>query len=90
MKRYVIFIVIVFSSFYGLAQANCYPTNWWVGMKNHKVQIMIHETGIANKNAYTINYPGVKLEKINKVESVGSAMAANLRKVLHQATLFIL
>ncbi|MEO9210018.1 MAG: alpha-amylase family glycosyl hydrolase, partial [Ginsengibacter sp.] len=30
---------------------------------------MIHGKDIANSNAYTINYPGVKLEKIQKVES---------------------
>jgi len=48
---------------------NCYPTNWWVGLKWNKVQIMVHGNDIANGDAYTINYPGVKLEKINKVEN---------------------
>jgi glycosidase len=48
---------------------NCYPTNWWTGMKWNKVQIMIHGNDIANGDAYTINYPGVKLSKINKVEN---------------------
>lgn len=48
---------------------NCYPTNWWVGMKWNKVQIMIHGNGIGNADTFTINYPGVKLEKVNKVEN---------------------
>jgi glycosidase len=48
---------------------NCYPTNWWTDMKWNKVQVMIHGNDIGNSNAYTINYPGVKLEKINKVEN---------------------
>jgi len=48
---------------------NCYPTNWWTGMKWNKIQVMIHGKDIANSNAYTINYPGVKLEKVNKVEN---------------------
>jgi glycosidase len=38
-------------------------------MKWNKVQIMIHGNDIGNGDAYTINYPGVKLSKINKVEN---------------------
>jgi glycosidase len=48
---------------------SCSPTNWWTGMKWNKVQIMIHGNDIGNGDAYTINYPGVKLSKINKVEN---------------------
>ena len=47
----------------------CYPTNWWIGMKWNKVQLMIHGKDVGNANGYTINYPGVILKKINKVES---------------------
>ncbi|HSN09735.1 MAG TPA: glycoside hydrolase family 13 protein, partial [Hanamia sp.] len=46
-----------------------YPTNWWVGMKWHHVQVMVHGNGIGNADAYTINYPGIKLEKAEKVEN---------------------
>lgn len=56
----------------GFAQSDtyqCYPTNWWVGMRNPKLQLMIHGNDVGNINAYTINYPGVKLEKINKIEN---------------------
>lgn len=70
---------IVFISFFaffffltGYTQSaiyNCYPANWWVNMKNPKLQIMIHGQGIGNGEAYTINYPGVKLEKVNKAEN---------------------
>jgi len=38
-------------------------------MKWNKVQVMIHGSGIRNASAFTINYPGVRLEKANKVES---------------------
>jgi len=38
-------------------------------MKWNKVQIMIHGNDIGNGDAYTINYPGIKLEKVNKVEN---------------------
>ena len=44
------------------------PTNWWVGMKNPGVQVLIHGPG-AGTLAYSINYPGVKLVKSNTVEN---------------------
>src|SRR5687767_4692522 len=51
------------------AEYGTYPTHWWVGMKNSKVQLMLHGNAIENADEYTINYPGVKLEKINIVEN---------------------
>ena len=49
----------------------CYPTNWWTGMKWNKVQVMIHGDAIANAaGGFTIKYPGVKLEKVIKVENI--------------------
>ena len=48
----------------------CYPPNWWAGMKWSKVQIMVHGDAIATaKGGFAITYPGVKLDKINKVEN---------------------
>ena len=47
----------------------CYPTCWWVGMKNPKLQLMIHGSKIADASGISINYPGIKLEKLNRVES---------------------
>jgi glycosidase len=38
-------------------------------MKWNKIQIMIHGQGIGDADTYTINYPGVKLEQVNKVEN---------------------
>jgi neopullulanase len=47
-----------------------YPTHWWVGMKNPKLQLMLHGEGIGDAAGnVTISYPGVKVEKVNKVES---------------------
>ncbi len=46
-----------------------YPANWWVHMKWHRVQLMLHGKDIANGNAYTINYPGVTVEKVHKAEN---------------------
>ncbi len=73
MKKSALLLLIIFYfSFNSFAQKstyNCYPTNWWVGMKWNHVQIMIHGNDIGNDDAYTINYPGVKLEKAEKVEN---------------------
>lgn len=44
------------------------PSNWWVGMKNNKLQLIVHGNQIANRNV-SINYPGVTLLKTNKVEN---------------------
>ena len=65
-----IFAILLFANAYAQNESfNCYPTNWWAGMKYNKVQIMIHGKRIGDAKAYTINYPGVKLEKVNRVES---------------------
>ncbi|GAB3016779.1 glycoside hydrolase family 13 protein [Spirosoma pulveris] len=44
------------------------PTNWWVGMKNPNLQLLIYGPN-AGSLTYTINYAGVKLVKANKVEN---------------------
>lgn len=73
MKKYwlIFFFVFCFSPvlFSQTQEYACYPTNWWVGMKNPKLQLMIHIKGIKSslKNI-EFNYPGVTLVKINKVD----------------------
>lgn len=44
------------------------PMNWWVGMKNPKLQLIVHGNHIADR-AVKLSYPGVKLVKVNKVEN---------------------
>lgn len=74
MKKLVlVFILFQFLSVsYG--QTNnykCYPSNWWVGMKWNKVQVMLHGDAIANASGgFTINYPGVTITNVHKVENV--------------------
>lgn len=53
-----------------------YPTNWFVGMKESKLQLMIHQTDIANKlPMYKLSAAGMKLadgvtlKLINRVEN---------------------
>lgn len=74
MRKRLLFIIVTFCiSAAGFAQNNsfqCYPTNWWTGMKWNHVQIMIHGNGIGNATGYTINYPGVTLKKFHRVDNI--------------------
>ncbi len=55
----------------GLAQkATLYPGNWWVGMKNPALQLMVHGNNIAaSAKTIHINYPGVILNKVHAVDN---------------------
>lgn len=44
------------------------PMFWWTGMKNPKLQLMVHGKNIAGLTA-SLNYPGVKLVEVHKVEN---------------------
>jgi neopullulanase len=44
------------------------PLNWWVGMKEMDLEIMVHDPGIAN-SIPTLKYPGVKLTGFSKGDS---------------------
>ena len=44
------------------------PMFWWVGMKNTKLQLIVHGNNIAERTV-KMNYPGVKLIQVHKVEN---------------------
>lgn len=44
------------------------PAFWWVGMKNPKLQLIVHGHDIALRTV-KMSYPDVKLIKVNKVEN---------------------
>src|SRR5437868_7591932 len=73
MRKYFLLALFVIVYTIAFAQRNgydCYPPNWWTGMKWNKVQVMIHGDAIANAMyGFDIKYPGVKLVKTNKVEN---------------------
>lgn len=71
MKKYLLVILILTCSdliYAQPGQVETYPTHWWTGMKNPAVQLMLHGFKIGD-NSFTVNYPGVKLVKTNKVEN---------------------
>ena len=44
------------------------PTNWWVGMKNPDLQLLVYGPGAGTLD-YSITFPGVTLVRTNKVEN---------------------
>ena len=45
------------------------PTYWFVGMKNPRLQLLVHAPGIAGSTATLGAYPGVTLDSFEKLES---------------------
>ncbi len=56
-------LVCVLCSISATGQMNVYPTNWWVGMKDPSLQLMVHRAGIGNASIKMTPYAGVKLVK---------------------------
>lgn len=65
------------------------PLNWWVGMKNPQVQLLVYGVGISDCDV-DVNYPGVVLSSVVKVKSknylflnllVGSEAKAGVMKI---------
>jgi neopullulanase len=53
----------------GPDHVDVYPTNWWVGMKYSKPELMIHLTDIGNVASISVNYPGVTIVDWHRVEN---------------------
>ena len=69
-RNTLLFISFILLANFAFAQSiETYPTHWWIDMINPKLQIMIHGSNIGEASDFKINYKGVKLEKINKVEN---------------------
>lgn len=69
--RPVVLFFIVFVSGIGSVQSQIQhvePMNWWVGMQNPALQILIHGDGVGETTP-VIKYPGVKLVKARKADS---------------------
>ena len=70
MKQFVVLLMLFVSvKCWSIDSLNIYPTNWWVGMKNPNLQLMIHRDRVANEKISMLPYPGVKLIKQSKAEN---------------------
>ncbi|PWK25138.1 glycosidase [Arcicella aurantiaca] len=75
MKKNLLFWIIVWAISFPFTQfgqtpsvQRVNPTNWYVGMKNPKLQLLVYGKNIADCDV-KINYQGVSLDKVNKVEN---------------------
>src|SRR5438309_1510021 len=46
-----------------------YPTNWWVGMKNPDLRLMIHGTAVGKAPSVQLSYPGIQLIKVRPADN---------------------
>src|SRR5690606_1739026 len=68
-KIWFALVLVIFTSTASLSQEyHCYPTNWWVGMKYHTIQLMIHGTDAGKGAGYKVSYPGVILKQVHRPE----------------------
>jgi neopullulanase len=69
-KNFFVVIASILLCFTTSAQKiKVYPTNWFVGMKNQNLQLLIYGKNIANQPVKLQKYKGVKLLKVSKVEN---------------------
>ena len=45
------------------------PTDWYVGMKNPQVQLMVYGQGIRDVASVTTDYPGVTIDSLVRLDS---------------------
>ncbi|WP_442590119.1 glycoside hydrolase family 13 protein [Pedobacter sp. AW31-3R] len=68
-KLFVIFLVLFSVNVWAQSKFDhVQPMFWWVGMNNPKLQVMVHGKDIS-AYAVQLEYPGVKLAAVNKVEN---------------------
>ncbi|HEY3370112.1 MAG TPA: glycoside hydrolase family 13 protein [Prolixibacteraceae bacterium] len=65
---FIFFFLLITLTGFALNVDHVEPMNWWVGMKNPSVQLMVHGEGIATCEI-TISYPGVKIESVSRQDS---------------------
>lgn len=67
MKRFSLFVLglLLFSSLLA-HEVSIYPSHWWVGMKDPKLQLLVHGDNIAGAGQVQLQYPGVRLGKVHR------------------------
>jgi glycosidase len=69
-RNYMKLLFFILAAFTSLsANAQVYPTNWWVGMHYSKPELMIHLKDIGNAASVSVSYPGVAITDWHHVEN---------------------
>jgi glycosidase len=69
LSKFKISVILTFSFCTSFAQVNhIEPLNWWVGMKDTNLQLLINGNDIGETTP-SISYPGVTIKKISKADS---------------------
>ena len=74
MKRIILFGLIVNAAITMMAAKKTVvdriePTDWYIGMKNPTVQLMVYGQGIRDVISVTTDYPGVTIDSIVRLDS---------------------
>jgi len=68
-RFFLLFITLL--TFYSQPAAQIYhvePPNWWTGMKDQNLQLLVHGNAVSETTP-VINYPGVMIQKVNPADS---------------------
>ncbi len=70
MRRIIpfLFFMLITASI-SAQKVEVYPPNWWVGMKNNHVQLMVHGDDIGKINNLITFNPGISIDKIHHAEN---------------------
>ena len=75
MKKFWVILSSLFlvpCSLFAQQSVEVYPSNWWVGMKWNKVQVIVYTpdmTGDIPNRKVICNYPGIKIKNVHSVEN---------------------
>ncbi len=69
MRKILILVCLLSAAKILPAQVEVYPSNWWVAMKQTKLQVMLHGPGIGNAGSFSTSYPGVSLSTVSRVSN---------------------
>ena len=75
MKRILLVTAILMANVLSMSAAKktvidrIEPTDWYVGMKNPQVQLMVYGKGIRDVSSVTTDYPGVVIDSLVRLDS---------------------
>ena len=83
MKKNIVSLLLLMSSAMSMNAAvnvsRIDPTNWYVGMKNASLQLMVYGKDIKNAEV-SVDYPGVSIDSIARLDSPNYLRASKPKK----------